>query len=164
MTKMQKFYKISFISVLGVLILSGIFSIVSSIIYLGGNATDFTDITSLVYAFFHLIIVIFAFFIAFSGYKKGFAIFETLSHKADYKDEVSPIARVVAIVIITLGLGLFITFLISIIMSQNFLPGLSFILKMDLVQVGITLFSIGIYFIFYPYLHFKEDIKDIIKE
>ncbi|MCR5506039.1 MAG: hypothetical protein K6F07_03500 [Bacilli bacterium] len=137
-------------------ILCAILGIVLSIIHLKNASSTQEEIFALVYGFFHLIICVFFMMMVIRTYKKDFVIYDVLSKKTD-SEELSIVARTIAIIFLVLGLFLVVYSSLLISGLKIWLNQFPYALKMDLLNVGILLMIIMSFFILYPFVDRKKD-------
>lgn len=123
------------------------------------NATE--EVPGLIYAFFHLILTVFIFLMVIRTYKEGFVVFKTLVRKTD-SEEISVVARIIAIIFLSLGIFLIVYFTLIFSGMNLWMKDFSYSLKMDLINTGILLVIMNTFFLLYPF--FDSELPNKRKE
>ena len=155
----KKLYQTSLLILSALSVICGVIALVFIFLRItkSDNATE--EVPGLIYAFFHLILTVFIFMMVIRTYKTGFVIFKTLVRKTD-SEEISVVARIIAIIFLLLGTFLIIYFALLISGKNLWLKGFSYSLKMDLINTGILLVIMNTFFLLYPFIDSELNNKE----
>lgn len=112
------------------------------------NDTFLTYIFEIIYSVVHLLIVIYALILSIKAYREGSWVMKTLMYTRMNESVKSNMAAIISMLTAIFS---FLIFVYSTLMLFNVVPGLSsFPLKLDLVNVAISVFTVALYFNLYP--------------
>ena len=148
----KKIYHASLLVFTGLAAICGVIALVFILIkMINNNADAVNEVPGLIYAFFHLILTVFIFLMVIRAYKAGFIVFKTLVRKTD-SEEISRVARIIAITFLALGIFLIIYFALILGGMKLLFSSFSYSLKLDLVNTGILLTIMNTFFLLYPFI------------
>jgi hypothetical protein len=156
----KKFFISFFVLQIAMFIL-GVLCVVYILINAMRNDTLLENVMPLIYLALHFAILAFGIIMTFKAIKHGSLIFNTLCFDESGYDIIGP--KITSGIFGTIGLGLFIYFLL--VFSGVPIPGHQFSIGLivDLSYVGLCLFILCLYFFIYPFM-FEYQSKQINKE
>ena len=156
MKKLEKNYLTILLAVFIAILVAAIFSLIYALVDIAIKGTILDNILELIYMCVHIVATVLAITFALKAIKspKGSHIMKTLMVNEDGTD-INKFSRVVAIILSTLGLAGGIYFLLVICGVP--LPYFHFpiTLILDLINTPLSIFIVGLFFIFYPYIYFN---------
>ena len=156
MKEIERKYLKSLFVVFIVLLVGSIFSLIYALVDIYKNETILNNILELLYMAVHIIILVMGLLFTLSAIRsnKGSHIMKSLMITPNTRLTSKP-ARAIAIIFSTIGLGTCIYFIL--VLCGMPLPYFHFPITLLLILVNspFTLFIVGLYFIFYPYIFHK---------
>ena len=147
-SKREKGFFISFVIVLSLLVIFGGFSLTYSLIVVTKDNTILNNIFEIIYMIIHIIITMFALALGIKAIKDGSWVMRNLMYMREHDKIRSKMASTIAMLVMIFNVPIFVY---STLMVFNVVPGFSsFPLKMDLVNVALTVFTVALYFYLYP--------------
>ena len=148
--KREKGFFISFAIILIALLVFAVTSVVLSAIVVTKENSFLNNVFEIIYLGVHFMITFFALVLAFKAVRDGSWVMKNLMYMKDHDWIRSKMAGYIALTVAIIN---FILLVYSSLMVFNVAPGFSsFPLKLDLVNVSLTVFIVALYFYLYPFV------------